>query len=84
MSYGEPVALTEEEVRARQPSRFRDFLPGSPEPDDYEIVNLSPFRVHQRVTPSMRVGRVLLVADAAHLCNPLWVLPDSGSKELSV
>ena len=36
----------------------------------YRIDNFSPYRVHQRCAPSVRVGRVLLAGDAAHACNP--------------
>jgi 3-(3-hydroxy-phenyl)propionate hydroxylase len=36
----------------------------------YEIVWLSVYRFHQRRTPRMRVGRVLLAGDAAHVMSP--------------
>lgn len=39
--------------------------------EEYRVVNFSPYRVHQRCVNRMRVGRVVLAADAAHLCNPL-------------
>ncbi len=66
ISYGEPFGLTSEQLRQRQPEKFRTMLPGSPEPDQYQIVNFSPYRVHQRLAQSMRVGRFCLAADAAH------------------
>lgn len=71
ITYGERPGLTREELVARQPAKFRTFLPGHPEPDQYRIVNFSPYRIHQRCAESLRVGRILLAADAAHLCNPL-------------
>jgi 3-(3-hydroxy-phenyl)propionate hydroxylase len=37
---------------------------------DYEIVWLSVYRFHQRRVPRMRVGRVLLAGDAAHVMSP--------------
>jgi 3-(3-hydroxy-phenyl)propionate hydroxylase len=37
---------------------------------DYEIVWLSVYRFHQRRVPNMRVGRVLLAGDAAHVMSP--------------
>ncbi|MFC4853329.1 FAD-dependent monooxygenase [Actinophytocola glycyrrhizae] len=37
---------------------------------DYEVVWLSLYRFHQRRVPRMRVGRVLLAGDAAHLMSP--------------
>ena len=36
----------------------------------YEVVQYSPYRVHERCAPTFRVGRVLLAGDAAHACNP--------------
>jgi len=37
---------------------------------DYEVVWLSVYRFHQRRVPSMRIGRVLLAGDAAHVMSP--------------
>ncbi|HEX2131499.1 MAG TPA: FAD-dependent monooxygenase [Actinophytocola sp.] len=37
---------------------------------DYDIVWLSVYRFHQRRVPRMRVGRVLLAGDAAHVMSP--------------
>jgi 2-polyprenyl-6-methoxyphenol hydroxylase-like FAD-dependent oxidoreductase len=71
VSYGELPGLTFEQLRERQPTKFRDMLPGHPNPSDYKLVNFSPYKVHQRLATSMRQGRFLLAADAAHLCNPL-------------
>ncbi len=71
ITYGEIGGLTTEELRARQPGKFATFLPGHPGPKDYQIVNFSPYRIHQRCVDKMRVGKFLLAADAAHLCNPL-------------
>ncbi|EXJ54838.1 uncharacterized protein A1O5_12904 [Cladophialophora psammophila CBS 110553] len=49
-----------------------DAVPWHPTPESkaYEILNISPNRVHQRLAERMRVGRILVAADAAHLCNP--------------
>lgn len=71
VTYGELPGLTHEELRKRQPEKFRTMLPGHPEPEEYRIVNFSPYRIHQRVAPSMRVGRFCLAADAAH-CKLLF------------
>ncbi|KAK5258071.1 hypothetical protein LTR40_008638 [Exophiala xenobiotica] len=71
VSYGEKVGLTREEYAARQPEKFRTILPGSPGPEDYKLVSLNPYKIHQRCAQSFRAGRFLLAADAAHLCNPL-------------
>ncbi|KAK0648328.1 hypothetical protein B0T16DRAFT_408029 [Cercophora newfieldiana] len=69
VTYGEQSGLTYDELKARQPEKFRAFLPGNPTPDQYKLVNFSPYKVHQRCV-KMREGRFLLAADAAHLCNP--------------
>jgi 2-polyprenyl-6-methoxyphenol hydroxylase-like FAD-dependent oxidoreductase len=73
VTYGEVGGLTYEQLKERQPGKFRAFLPDNPTPDKYELVSFSPYRVHQRCVEKMRVGRFLLAADAAHLCNPLYV-----------
>ena len=71
ITYGEVGGLTREEYRERQPAQFQHFLPGHPTPDKYELVNFSPYKIHQRLAEKMRVGRFILAADAGHLCNPL-------------
>lgn len=73
VTYGDTPGLTNEEYLARQPMRYEQILPGKPKPGDYKLKNASPYKLHQRCVTSMRVGRVLLAADAAHLCNPLYV-----------
>ncbi|EKG10475.1 Pyoverdine biosynthesis [Macrophomina phaseolina MS6] len=78
VSYGERSGLTHEQLLKRVPEKFAAMLPGHPQPGDYEVVGFSPYRVHQRLAPSMRVGRVLLAADAAHLCNPFGGLGLTG------
>ncbi|KAH7265758.1 hypothetical protein B0J15DRAFT_579605 [Fusarium solani] len=78
VSYGELPGLTFEQLRERQPTKFRDMLPGHPNPSDYKLVNFSPYKVHQRLATSMRQGRFLLAADAAHLCNPFGGLGLTG------
>lgn len=71
VSYGEKSGLTKEELLARQPGKFTAMLPGHPTTKDYQVVNINPYKVHQRLADSMKVGRFLLAGDAAHLCNPL-------------
>ncbi|KXH32327.1 FAD binding domain-containing protein [Colletotrichum simmondsii] len=71
VSYGEVPGLSHDEYHARQPAKYETMLPGNPKADDYRIVNFSPYKVHQRLAPRMRVGRFILAGDAAHLCNPL-------------
>ena len=71
VTYGDDVNLSREGIVKRQPARFEKILPGHPKPDEYKLVSISPYKLQQRCAPSFRVGRILLVADAAHLCNPL-------------
>jgi 3-(3-hydroxy-phenyl)propionate hydroxylase len=47
-------------------SRIRQIVGES----DYEIMWLSVYRFHQRRVPTMRVDRVLLAGDAAHVMSP--------------
>ncbi|KXX73490.1 Para-nitrophenol 4-monooxygenase [Madurella mycetomatis] len=78
ITYGETPGLSREEYLARQPAKFEAMLPGHPKPGEYKIINFSPYRMHQRCAPKFRVGRVLLAADAAHLCNPWGGLGITG------
>ncbi|KAM0717487.1 hypothetical protein Q7P37_007339 [Cladosporium fusiforme] len=70
ITYGEEGNLTREQMLERQPEKFKQFVPGAPEPSEYKIVNFSPYKIHQRCAETFRSGRFLLAADAAHLCNP--------------
>ncbi|KAI0020821.1 FAD binding domain-containing protein [Xylariomycetidae sp. FL0641] len=70
VTYGESPGLSWEEMKERQAWKYELMLPGKPKPGDYELVNMSPYKMHQRCAPAFRVGRILLAADAAHLCNP--------------
>lgn len=78
ISYGELPGLSNEELLARQPMKFEAMLPGNPKPSDYKIINISPYKVHQRCVEAMAKGRVALAADAAHLCNPFGGLGLTG------
>ncbi len=70
ITYGEIPGLSLEQMKERQPWKFKEMLPGNPDPNEYKIVNFSPYKIHQRLAEKMRVGRFCLAADAAHLCNP--------------
>lgn len=41
-----------------------------PKTGSYEVMEHRPYRVHQRIVPGYRVGRVLLAGDAAHVNSP--------------
>ncbi|KAI1259206.1 FAD binding domain-containing protein [Xylariaceae sp. FL1019] len=70
VTYGETPGLSWEEMKARQPMKYEIMLPGHPKPGEYNLISMSPYKMHQRCAPAFRVGRILLAADAAHLCNP--------------
>ncbi|KAL2871040.1 uncharacterized protein BJX67DRAFT_213318 [Aspergillus lucknowensis] len=78
LTYKEVPNLSHEEYVARQPKRYEEILPGNPKPGDYKITNISPYKLQQRCAQSFRVGRVVLAADAAHLCNPFGGLGLTG------
>lgn len=71
VSYSEKPGLNRDEYIKRQPARYKEILPGNLEPSDYNITNISPYKLQQRCAPAFRKGRFLLAADAAHVCNPL-------------
>ncbi|MEM7445969.1 MAG: NAD(P)/FAD-dependent oxidoreductase [Pseudomonadota bacterium] len=41
-----------------------------PKDTAYEVLEVRPYRIHQRIVDTYRVGRVLLAGDAAHLNSP--------------
>ena len=61
--------LTFEEATSDERIQFQlnDVLPN---PEPYEIVDVRPYRVHQRIVDTYRVGRILLAGDAAHINSP--------------
>ncbi|KAK5255346.1 hypothetical protein LTR46_008184 [Exophiala xenobiotica] len=69
--YGETPGLSIDEVRTRLTDKFCKHLPGKPEPEQYTLHNVTPYSIHQRCAEKMRVGRILLAGDAAHLNNPM-------------
>jgi len=44
----------------------------------YDVVHRTLYTIHQRVTPTYNVGRVLLAGDAAHINNPLGGMGMNG------
>jgi 2-polyprenyl-6-methoxyphenol hydroxylase-like FAD-dependent oxidoreductase len=73
VSYGELGHLNEEELRERLPAKFEALLPGNPKEGEYQLERFNPFKLQQRCAEKMRVGRIMLAGDAAHLCNPMSV-----------
>lgn len=41
-----------------------------PRAEPYEVAEVRPYRIHQRIVETYRVGRVVLAGDAAHLNSP--------------
>jgi 2-polyprenyl-6-methoxyphenol hydroxylase-like FAD-dependent oxidoreductase len=65
-TWAEPPELPADEVTLRFPSRLAAIgVQGG-----YEIETFSAYSMHQRAVPAMRVGRVLIMGDAAHCTNP--------------
>ncbi|KAF4548612.1 FAD-binding domain-containing protein 50 [Elsinoe fawcettii] len=72
VTYGDNrTDLTDEELLDRRPWHFEHMLPGSPKPHQYRVEQTNTYSVHNRCVSSFRVGRVFLVGDAAHVCNPM-------------
>jgi 2-polyprenyl-6-methoxyphenol hydroxylase-like FAD-dependent oxidoreductase len=69
VAFGTRPGTTDEEIRARLQEHYRYILPGPA--IGWKLERLNKYRPHQRCVKSMRVGRVLLVGDAAHLNNPI-------------
>jgi 3-(3-hydroxy-phenyl)propionate hydroxylase/6-hydroxy-3-succinoylpyridine 3-monooxygenase len=66
-TFQEDAALPEEGLE----ERIHEFYRGILGPDaEYELVEYTPYRMHQRIASTFRSGRVLLIGDAAHLTNP--------------
>ena len=65
--YAEDRALPEELIATRLTARVASAL--SPELAE-RVDGWSASRIHQRSAPTFRVGRILLIGDAAHLTNP--------------
>ncbi|KID62178.1 hypothetical protein H634G_00242 [Metarhizium anisopliae BRIP 53293] len=71
VTYGDSAAnLSEEEYLQRRELAFKKMLPGHPDPSQYKVTQTDQFRIHNRCVEKMRVGRVFLAGDAAHVCNP--------------
>ena len=66
-TYMEDAALPEDSYLERIPAAYEHLLPSE---GDYELVQSSPYKMHQRCAERFRVGRVVLAGDAAHVTNP--------------
>ena len=66
-TYMEDAALPEDSYLERIPAAYEHLLPSE---GDYEMVQSSPYKMHQRCAERFRVGRVVLAGDATHVTNP--------------
>jgi 2-polyprenyl-6-methoxyphenol hydroxylase-like FAD-dependent oxidoreductase len=62
----EDASLSEALLMERLKHVYAAIVPGA----DYSIERATPYRMHQRSAPHYRLGRVVLVGDAAHVTNP--------------
>ncbi|MEJ0071951.1 MAG: FAD-dependent monooxygenase [Pseudomonadota bacterium] len=67
-----PVKTETTEDALASPELAQRLLQGFfPRDQPYTVGHRTLYRVHQRIAPDFRAGRVLLAGDAAHLNNPL-------------
>ncbi|KAG8626206.1 hypothetical protein KVT40_006607 [Elsinoe batatas] len=81
ITYGEKPGLSREQLQERMEWKFKTMLPGNPDPSQYKVMNFGPYKMHQRCAEKFRVGRFMLAADAAHLCNPWGGMGITGAEE---
>ncbi|KAJ4244584.1 hypothetical protein NW762_014440 [Fusarium torreyae] len=72
------AANTNEQLIANASSKIQQLLASGSEAPSFELVAVSPYQIHQRLVPEMVKGRVILAADAAHLCCPYGALGLNG------
>lgn len=68
---------TEAEIKAPEVMEKR-LQALCPNPDGYEIVHATAYRVQQRVAEKFAAGRIFLAGDAAHVNNPLGGMGMNG------
>lgn len=67
VTFSEDASLPLDGIEDRIAAYYRAVFPGD---DDYEMTLYSAYNMHQRVAETLRVGRIVLAGDAAHLTNP--------------
>lgn len=63
----EDVSIEEQMRPEAIDAALQEIVPRS---EPYEALEMRPYRVHQRIVPKYRVGRVVLAGDAAHVNSP--------------
>jgi 2-polyprenyl-6-methoxyphenol hydroxylase-like FAD-dependent oxidoreductase len=66
-TYMEDAGLPEASFMERLPAAYDNLLVGE---GGWQLDRAAPYRMHQRCCDTFRVGRVVLVGDAAHVTNP--------------
>ncbi len=65
------AAADETPEQALEPDRIQAKLRRIvPAQSDFEILEIRPYRIHQRIVDNYRIGRILLAGDAAHINSP--------------
>jgi len=68
LTYQEDASHPADTFMERLPERYAHFIPPG---SKYEIQAARPYSIHQRCAKKLRVGRVCLAGDAAHVTNPI-------------
>ncbi len=63
----EDLSIEEQLSAANIEAALQEIVPRT---EPYEVLEVRPYRVHQRIVERYRVGRVFLAGDAAHLNSP--------------
>ena len=63
----EDLSIEEQLSPANIEAALQEIVPRT---EPYEVLEVRPYRVHQRIVQRYRVGRVFLAGDAAHLNSP--------------
>lgn len=67
VTFSEDAGLPADDVEERIQAYYDRVLPGD---KNYRMTLHSVYNMHQRIAEKLRVGRVLLAGDAAHVTNP--------------
>lgn len=74
-----PTDPNQTEEQIKDPDTMQARLQAlCPNPDGYDIVHATAYRVHQRVASNFVRGRIFLAGDSAHVNNPLGGMGMNG------
>lgn len=66
VAFGVRTDVPDSEVLKQLPEKYERLLPG-PRPLKYELVSANPYWAHQRCAKTLKVGKIVLCGDAAHV-----------------